>query len=118
MLFQAGAIYAFLFLVFYFLFHLISYFFNKQVLDIRKERTDFRNAHTKHFVKVLMSKFEILQSHKYAREIDILNEYKRKEIEKNKEMAFPILALFRVPDLGADILLLLVFFYFGSQVFS
>jgi hypothetical protein len=59
-----------------------------------------------------MSKFEILQSNKIDHEIAIVDNYQRRKIHYNKKMSFLMNLLFRVPGLGMDLFLFLVFLFF------
>lgn len=118
MLFKINNLYWIIFIIIYILFHFTSGFFNKKVIEIRKKRIETRSIHTKHFVRILMSKFEILQSNKIENEIKRLDEFQRKEIAYNQEMSFTMNLIFRIPEWWMDLILLFVFIYFWSQVFS
>ena len=109
MLFKVNYIYAIIFIVLYISFHLSAWYFNKKVIEIRKKRINTKNKYTKHFIKILMSKFEILQSNKIVREIDTLDEYQHKEVYYNQEMSFFMNLVFRIPEGGMDLILLAVF---------
>lgn len=118
MLFKVNYIYAFIFIFLYVLFHLLAWYFNNKVIKIRFKRVEANNLYTKHFVKILMSKFEILQSNKIDREIDDLDWYQRTAVWCNKEMSFFMNLVFRIPELWMDLILLWVFIYFWNQVFN
>lgn len=118
MLFRVNSMYAVIFIILYILFHLIAWYFNQKVIEIRKNRIEVKNKYTKHFVKILMSKFEILQSNKIDKEIKLLDEYQEKEVYYNKKMSFPLNLVFRIPWLWMDLILLWVFIYFWNQVFD
>ena len=116
MLLKVNYIYAIIFIILYILFHLSTWYFNNKVIKIRRKRVDAKNKYTKHFIKILMSKFEILQSNKISKEIDILDEYQNKEIYYNQEMSFYMNLVFRIPELWMDLILFVVFIYFWNQV--
>ena len=118
MLLKASILYTVIFIVLYVLFHLLAAVFNKKLLKLRKKRVEIKALYTKQFVKILMSKFEILQSDKIWKEVSKLD-MKQEEIRKiNMKMALAMNLVFRIPEWWMDIILLWVFIYFWYQVLS
>ncbi len=66
------------FLVFILLFlwlHILSAFLNKFAIKYREERIDMQYSYNSQLVKMIMSKFEITQSNKSKRELEIIDNY-------------------------------------------
>ena len=88
------------------------------MLKYRRIRIDIINNYTKNLVKIIMSKFEILQSNKSKREIIILDNYINDEIIINKKMAPYVHFFFRVPWFTMSLLILLGFYYIWGQILN
>ncbi len=118
MLSIANMAYGIIFVILYIVFHILASYFNKKAIVFRKKRIAVSEKYTKDFVKVLMSKNEILQSEKIDKEIKNLDKYGEEEIFYNKKMAYPMYFMYTIPEFWMNILLLFAFFYLGTQVLS
>jgi hypothetical protein len=67
---------------------------------------------TKKLVKILMSKFEILQSNKLLKELDKLYFHEDRKVFFNKKMSLPLILFLILPAIIISILLISVFIYF------
>lgn len=118
MLFSVKSVYVLIFFVLYIFFFIISSFFNKKVRNLRKEISQNKIFYTKNFVKVLMSKYEILQTDKIENELKNLNYYQEKAQEINQKMSFDMSMIYRIPQFWMDLLLLAIFIFFWKEVFN
>jgi hypothetical protein len=106
-----STIFAVIFILLYMLFHIVSIVLNTRILRYRRKRIEYANMHTKNLVKILMSKFEILQSNKLKQETIILHKYQDKEIEYNNKMAYYMSGFYRIPSGSMTILLIITFIF-------
>lgn len=118
MLFLVNNLYVLIFFILYILSFFSSNYFNKKVVNIRKERSENKNLYTKNFVKILMSKYEILQTNKIKSEIKNLDFYQNNAININKKMSLPMSMIYRIPQFSMDVILLFIFIFFGKEVFD
>lgn len=118
MLFSVKSIYVLIFFILYIFFFIIASFFNKKVRNLRKERSQNKIIYTKNFVKVLMSKYEILQTNKIENELKNLNYYQKNAQEINQKMSFDMSMIYRIPQFWMDLLLLAIFIFFWKEVFD
>lgn len=91
---------------------------NNRIVFFRNKRNKHDTLVTKNLLKILMSKFEILQSKKLNQELNILNIHEDKKIFFNERMSLPLILFFIIPEIIIFILLILVFIYFGNLYFS
>lgn len=117
-LFQANSWYVIVFLFLYITFFAVTNFFNNRVIELRKERSQNKILYTKNFVKILMSKYEILQSDKILDETRKLDFYQQKAININQKMSFDMTMIYRFSQFSMDLVLLAIFIFFGMQVFQ
>lgn len=117
-LFQANSWYVIVFLFLYITFFAVTNFFNNRVIQLRKERSQNKILYTKNFVKILMSKYEILQSDKILDETRKLDFYQQKAININQKMSFDMTMIYRFSQFSMDLVLLAIFIFFGMQVFQ
>ncbi len=99
----------FLFL-FVFLFiwaHIVVFFINKIALIYRKWVINSRIEYDKQYVKMIMSKFEIMQSSKQKQEISVLDKHLLWIVDWNLNKA--LFTMFLVPDMVMAILIIAVF---------
>ena len=101
-----------------FLAHVFSYFLNKKMLRLRKQRIEKENITSQNLVKILMSKFEILQSHKIDAENKRLIDLENQKIDINLKMATHITIFFRISDWLTYVVLFITFIYFGWLYFD
>lgn len=105
----------FIFIWLYILLYVISYYLNLWALKYRRLRRDYWNTHTKNVVKIIMNKNEIMQSQKINHEINILDEYKEKEIFYNKKMSRFLMPLFELPNVLISFIILFMFYYLWNK---
>jgi len=73
------------FITFIFIYYL-TYIFQKRAKNLREKRRDINIWIMARFVKILMSKFEILQNNKLNNELEIINSSLHKNVEYNKKI--------------------------------
>lgn len=93
-------------------FFIISWFLTRY-LDIfalyrRWQRRDFEHAHTESMIRVVMSKFEVLQSNRISNEIEKLDDYMDRAMEKNLRVSNFIDLIFIIQHWSVDILRILL----------
>ena len=69
----AGLVAVMVFIVLFSLVHIGVHFLNNKSTHWRKKRVDVMNEYDRQIVKMIMSKFEILQNNRIAREIEVLD---------------------------------------------
>jgi len=106
------------FVLLYIFIYIASFYLNFWTLKYRRKRRDWGNTHTKHLVKMIMSKNEILLTNKSAWEIQSLDSYCDKEIFYNKKMANFLMPMFELPRTIITGLIIFVLFYFGNKYFA
>lgn len=75
LLFSIGNIYIISFFLIFIWVHILIYFLNQKAKEWRKGRIDMMIEYDKQMVKIIMSKFEILQNNKIDQEIKVLDTY-------------------------------------------
>jgi len=88
-----------LFLVLFAVVQIIMYFMNKNVLDSRTKTNEIQNENSRTLVKIIMSKFEILQSKKEKKEIDRLRQQMNQCYVLTKERSLGIELMFALPEI-------------------
>jgi len=101
-----------IFVFLYVLIYICSFYFNIGTLKYRRRRRDWWNTHTKHLVKLIMSKNEVLFTNKAKMEIDKLDFYYDKETSNNRKMADYLMPMFELPRIIVTGLLVFVLYYF------
>jgi len=96
---EIGYIYIIIFILLFFLLHLIVYFLNEKALNWRKWRIDMMVEYDKQLVKMIMSKFEILQNWKIDKEINVLDKYCDKARYFNLKLNNYLILMFSLPSL-------------------
>ncbi len=102
-----------LFILSFYLWHLL----NKNVLFERNKRNRFDNLTSKYLVKILMSKFEILQSNKIKKEINNLYNLESWKEECNRKMSTSLIFFFMVPEILMGLSSIVIFLYFWEKYF-
>ena len=87
-----------IFLTFFVLVHIGVYYFNENALKWRKGRIDTMNEYDRQIVKMIMSKFEILQNDRIGREIGILDRYVDTAKYYNLGLNNYLTAMFTMPN--------------------
>jgi len=109
---------AVIFVVLYILMHFIWEYFNKKTLFFRRKRQDKWNEYTWHIVKIIMSKFEILQTWKINRELKSLNKYNDWLLKHSLSMARPNYFFFYIPSIFINTVRILMFLYLWYGVIN
>ena len=71
---------------------------NKRTVNQRNISRDIKNERTRRFVKIMMSKFEILQSNKVDYEIDALKENTNNRYLSEKKRSLVTEFVFKTPE--------------------
>jgi len=106
------------FVLLYIFIYIASFYLNFGTLKHRRKRRDWGNTHTKHLVKIIMSKNEILLTNKADGEIQSLDSYFDKETFYNKKMANYLMPMFELPRMVITWLIIFVLYYFGNKYFA
>ncbi len=96
---QAGWIAVTVFFVFFISVNFLVHFLNKGALEWRKKRVDTMNEFDRQLVKMIMSKFEILQNDRIDREIGVLERYADEAKVYNLELNKYLFNMFSMPNL-------------------
>ena len=105
-----------IFIVLYILIHIVWEYFNRKSLMYRRNRQELWNSYTWWLVKVLMSKFEILQTWQIGRELENINEVNYRMLNETKKMAIPHYWFYYIPSMFINIVKILTFVFLGYQV--
>jgi hypothetical protein len=105
------------FIFLYIAIYISSYYLNLGNLKYRRKRRDWANLHTKHLVKIIMSKNEILFTNKVAGEVRSLDSYFDKETFYNKKMTNYMMPMFELPRMIITGLIIFILYYFGNKYF-
>jgi len=89
--------------------HLFAGYLNKYALIYRKKRVEAMNDYTKHIVKIIMSKFEILQNNKIKQEVNILDNYTNQASQHILNLNNYLFSMYSIPDFMITVLRLFVF---------
>lgn len=95
---QAGWMAVAIFFAFFVLVHTGVHFLNKRALEWRKKRVDTINEYDRQFVKMIMSKFEILQNDRIGREIEVLDRYTDDAKRYNLRLNNYLFGMFSMPN--------------------
>lgn len=85
--------YTLLFLILFIIHLLLIRYFNKYTLSWRKQRAEIEQEHSRHLIKMLMSKMEIVQNNKEQTEISQSNGILWEAIPVNKNVSFYLNAM-------------------------
>lgn len=96
---QAGWIAASMFVSFFVLIHIVVHFLNNGALESRKKRVDTMNEYDRQLVKMIMSKFEILQNDQINREIQVCDRIVDEAKGYNLKLNNYLVAMFSMPNL-------------------
>ena len=103
-----GYLYVILFLVLFIIVHIWVYFLNKKALKWRTGRIEAMIDYDKQLVKMIMSKFEILQNNKINREVWVLSDISELAWYYNKNLWTYLFLMFSLPDLIFFIIIVLI----------
>ncbi len=107
---------AIVFIIFYIIVHIIWEIFNRKSLTHRRKRADTWNDYTWDVVKIIMSKFEILQTWRIQTEVDKADKTANKLIMHSRNMATPTHWFYYTPSIFINIVKILMFGFLGYQV--
>lgn len=97
-LYSLWNLYLFIFFFTFFILHVVIYYLNEWALKWRRWRIDTINEYDRQLVKMIMSKFEILQNNKIDREVGILDKYIRQAKYYNVKLNDYLFAMFSMPS--------------------
>ena len=107
---------AIIFIIFYILIHIIWEIFNRKSLIHRRKRADSWNEYTWDVVKIIMSKFEILQTWRIQTEIDKADGTANDLMKHSRNMATPTHWFYYTPSIFINIVKILMFGFLWYQV--
>jgi len=113
-----GFWYMVLFLVLFAVVQIIMYFMNKNVLESRTKTNEIQNENSRTLVKIIMSKFEILQSKKEKKEIDRLRQQMNQCYVLTKERSLGIELMFALPEILIYWIRIALFFVIWLWIFA
>ena len=116
MIFSFNIFYWIIFVFLYLIVHIIWEIFNKKTLLHRRKRQDTWNSYTSQLVKILMSKFEILQTYSSNKEIDKLDQITDKLVNYNLLMSTPNHWFYHIPQIFITIVKFLILWYLWYEV--
>ncbi|MCD5375462.1 ABC transporter ATP-binding protein/permease [Candidatus Gracilibacteria bacterium] len=97
---------------------LFSHQMNKRMISFRKKRNKQVHLHTKHLVKIIMSKMEVMQGNKINYEQERLSTYMDKSLYYNLRMAPYFHCFYHTPYFLIILLKLGFLYYVSSFIFS
>lgn len=118
MIARVEAIYAIYFVILLIWFFSLAIVFNDKLAPYRGERYEYRNIRMKQFVKVLMSKMEILQTGKINTEMDAIYENTEEISRVSKDMSTYRTFLKRTSPLWITLILLICFYVFWGKIIA
>jgi len=105
-----------IFIIFYVLVHAIWEHFNQKSLIHRRRRQNVWNEYTGNLVRLIMSKFEILQTWKIDTELNKIDSVSDGLVKHNLAMANPTHWFYYTPSIFINIVKMLMFSFLGYQV--
>lgn len=108
LLYQLWSIFVIVFFVVFLGVHGLVYIFNEKAKYWREGRIDMMHEYDKQIVKIIMSKFEILQNNKMQREIQVLDTYIDQAKYYNMKLNSYLVAMINLPNL--------IFFIFSLAI--
>lgn len=103
-------------LVFIFLISLFVYHLNKYSLYYRKIRVDVYTEYSRHLIKIIMSKFEILQNNRLEDEKKLLYKDTDRFMELNIKINFYTFFMYSLPRLCVSFILIIIFILIWNKV--
>ena len=88
------------------------------MINFRKKRTEQFHLFSKHMVKIIMSKLEILQSQKSVFESSQLTQYTQKAAYYNIKIAPYFHAIFQTPQFAIIMIKLIAFYMLAQMIFA
>lgn len=117
-LYELWNFYIFIFVTLFIIVHVIVYYLNKWALEWRKWRIDTMNDYDRQLVKMIMSKFEILQNNKIDKEIKALDKYTDEAKYFNLRLNNYLFGMFSMPDVVFFIITFSILVFITKTHFS
>jgi len=117
-MYEIWILYILFFLVIFVLVHLIVFKLNEIAIMWRRKRRDSMIEYDKQIVKMIMSKFEILQNNKIKKEIQVLDNISDESNAYNLKLNMPMFMMFTIPNFTFFIITTLIFFWLTSWLLS
>ncbi len=118
MILSSNLLYWFIFFITYIFIHIIWIFINTKTIKYRRQRENHRHNYVSKLVKIIMSKFEIMQSSKIDVEISKLDNINKNIIESNLKMVPYIHLFYRLPEWFVMWTQLFIIFYLWLEIFD
>ncbi len=98
-LYEIGLSYLVVFFLLFFLSHILVWKLNVRAMKWRNLKWDVMIEYDRQIIRMIMTKFEILQNNKIQNEVDILNAHAQKGNEYNIAMNFPLFLMYSIPNI-------------------
>lgn len=93
-------------------------YLSKYILPMRKKESEQKNQIARYFVKIIMSKIEILQSNSMTRETLAMNDMNTQLIELKKSRSGLLIAMYIIPELFINLMKFVVLCVVGYGIFA
>ena len=95
----------------------VTRFINQKTLTERAKRREYQTLFTKQMVKMIMSKFEVLQNNKIRKEVDSISDAFMKIIGRDIKESRGFIFASDLPRFLIDMLKFGLIFRYGLQIF-
>jgi ABC-type multidrug transport system fused ATPase/permease subunit len=117
-LYEIGTIYLLIFFLFFFLSHIVVWKLNIQAMKWRNLKRDVMIDYDRQIIRMIMTKFEILQNNKIQNEIDILNAHTQKGNNYNISMNSPLFLMYTIPNIILFLTTLAIFVWLQLNILA
>lgn len=114
LIYEIWILYILLFIIIFIFAHILVIKLNKIAIKWRNFRRDTMIEYDRQIVKMIMSKFEILQNNKIKKEIMVLDKYSQEAHQYNLKLNTPLFLMFSIPNLTFFIITSFVFLWIIS----
>ena len=111
-------LYILLFIIIFIISHLLVFKLNNIAIKWRNLRRDTMIEYDRQIIKMIMSKFEILQNNKIQKEIQVLDKYSQKANNYNLKVNYPLFIMFTIPNFIFFIITIFIFLWLQNWVLS
>ena len=118
MISRVSFFYVWIFILLICLSFFIIFYVNKLQAIFRSRRYEYRNIRMRQFVKVVMSRIEVLQSWKFPQEIIHMYQNTDKISQVSKDMATYRMILKRSASFLVSLVLIILFYVLGKEILS
>lgn len=118
MIWKYNIYYVFIFIILFILFFFVAFWANSKLIQFRSERYEIRNERLRQFVKIMMSKIEILQTWRISWEIEKLYQNSQKITDVSRKMAFHRVIMKRVAPFIMSLIILVIFIVLWDEVIN